>query len=275
MKQCYPVLFHHRASDELMKRYNKQRPFMGPKTYLFEGLACQNNYYRFHFETAEMLQEFEQRVYSWEMRDEMREDYQKMDDEAKSKLDGLIIEYLQKCPHCKIQPFYACHHIPYEDVVKLHDLICNTLPPFEEKQEIVTSKSERIASILHGVVKLFDNNDQCSSTLALLCGMVGCDMPHSLIDCTAKIITLPPNKLAMLEDVVTSKPGSLLVQLFQNFNKISVNQWYVLAGLVGEGETPSGGFTTPKGLLHIYQRVAQRLTEMEDTSIIEAFLKKI
>lgn len=119
----------HRASDELMKRYNKPRAFMGPKTYLFEGLKYQRHYDNFHFETAEMLQEFEQRVHSWEMRDEMREDYERMDDEAKSKMDGPIIEYLQKCPHCKIHQFYACRHISYEDVVKLHDLICNTPPP--------------------------------------------------------------------------------------------------------------------------------------------------
>lgn len=102
---------------------------MGPNAHVIDGLEFQRNYDNFHFETVEMLQEFEQRVYSWEMCDEIREDYEKMDDEAKSKLDGPVIEYMQKCPHCKIQRFYACHHIPYEDVVKLHDLICNTPPP--------------------------------------------------------------------------------------------------------------------------------------------------
>lgn len=130
MLPSYPALFHHRASDELMKRYNKPRAFMGPyPKNFFEDLKHQRIYDNFHFETAEMLQEFEQRVRSWEMRDEMREDYEKMDDETKSKLDGPIIEYMRRCPHCKIQRFYACHHIPYEDVVKLHDLICNTPPP--------------------------------------------------------------------------------------------------------------------------------------------------
>lgn len=268
--------YFHGVSDAFMERYNKGKPFPASQwEYFFEGLKHRRNYLRFYFETEEMLETFQNRVESWEMRNKMREMYKKMDEETKSKLDGPIREYLQKCPHCKIEifQFYICHHIPEEDVDKLYDLICTMPPLLGEKQEAVTSKSERIASILHGVVKLLDKNDQTyiyHVTLALLCGMVGCDMPHSLVDCTAKIITLPPNKLAMLENiVVTANPESLLLQLFQKSNKITIDQWYVLAGLVGEKKK------NLSGPVEIYHRIAQRLTEMEDTSILEAFLKKI
>lgn len=82
----------------------------------------------FSFKTEAERNRFEEHIERIVLQREMREDYERMDDEAKSKLDGPIIEYLQKCPHCKIHRFYACNQIPYEDLVKLRDLICNTPP---------------------------------------------------------------------------------------------------------------------------------------------------
>lgn len=98
---------------------------------IFEGVFFQRRHNMFYFETEEMARTFERRVHHLRMRNEMREDYEKLGLEEKKKIEGAVLDTIQRCgcPFNEIVSLFDCPHIPYREVVKVHDLLCNTPPP--------------------------------------------------------------------------------------------------------------------------------------------------
>jgi hypothetical protein len=92
-----------------------------------QGLTCMCKDDVLYFQTQDMVKTFEQRVRHLRMRNEMKEDYEKLDLEGRKKFAVVFSEFATA--PCFCHSLFNCHHFSYEKVVKLHDLLCNTPSP--------------------------------------------------------------------------------------------------------------------------------------------------
>lgn len=118
-------------SVETMEYYNKTMS-MALRPYLLHELSYEIRSGGVYFYSKDMLEEFERRVNHLRLRAEMKVVWN-----TTAAKDILIMNDLRPllmqnpCDQCANDDFYDCRHLPYEAVVKMHDIVCGKedVPP--------------------------------------------------------------------------------------------------------------------------------------------------